>query len=67
MKEEARNNCQLKKEVIGVTTSGETHVLAESAGTGWSFMNFHWWFQVQKKFNEDGHAFGFKGNRKVSI
>ncbi|XWS21367.1 hypothetical protein CRYUN_Cryun30bG0049500 [Craigia yunnanensis] len=67
VKEEARNNCQSKKEVIGVTTSGETHVLAESSGRGWFLMNSHWWFQVQKKFNEDGHAFGFKGNRKVIV
>ncbi|WRX29981.1 Glycine-rich domain-containing protein-like - like 3 [Theobroma cacao] len=67
VKEEASDNCQSKKEVIGVTTSGERHVLAEASGTGWSLMNSNWRFRVQEKFNEDGHAFGFKGNRKVIV
>ncbi|KAK6257129.1 hypothetical protein QUC31_000588 [Theobroma cacao] len=67
VKEEASDNRQSKKEVIGVTTSGERHVLAEASGTGWSLMNSNWRFRVQEKFNEDGHAFGFKGNRKVIV
>ncbi|KAK6277700.1 hypothetical protein POUND7_018023 [Theobroma cacao] len=46
VKEEASDNCQSKKEVIGVTTSGERHVLAEASGTGWSLMNSNWRFRV---------------------
>ncbi|KAK8480845.1 hypothetical protein V6N13_056988 [Hibiscus sabdariffa] len=64
---EAKDNYQSRKQVIGLTSCGETHVLAESAGKGWFLNNSRWWFHVHKKLYENSHAFGFKGNRKVIV
>ncbi|XP_039020240.1 glycine-rich domain-containing protein 1-like isoform X2 [Hibiscus syriacus] len=64
---EARDNYQSRKKVIGLTPCGETHVLAEPAGKGWFLNNSRWWFHLHKKLHEDGHAFGFKGNRKLIV
>ncbi|GMI77352.1 Glycine-Rich Domain Protein1 [Hibiscus trionum] len=62
---EAGDNYQSRKQVIGLTSCGETHVLAESAGKGWFLNNSRWWFHVHQNLYEDDHAFGIKGNRKV--
>ncbi|KAG4194812.1 hypothetical protein ERO13_A06G074100v2 [Gossypium hirsutum] len=59
---------QTRKEVIGLTSCGGTHVLAaESAEKGWFLNNSHWWFHVHNELNENDIAFGFKGNRKVIV
>ncbi|XP_022765938.1 glycine-rich domain-containing protein 1-like [Durio zibethinus] len=60
LKEEARNNCQSRKEAIGVTPFGETHVLPESAGTGWFLMNSHWWSHVQRNLMKMAMHLGLK-------
>ncbi|TYJ29626.1 hypothetical protein E1A91_A06G080400v1 [Gossypium mustelinum] len=58
---------QTRKEVIGLTSCGGTHVLAaESAEKGWFLNNSHWRFHVHNELNENDIAFGFKGNRKIS-
>jgi hypothetical protein len=64
---DARSNCLSKKEVIGMLTSGETQVLAELVGEGWSLMNSNWSLQLQKKLSEYGHIFELTGIQKVSI
>lgn len=67
MKVEAKDNHFSKKEVIGTTSSGETGVLAEFTGRGWSLMNSGWWFQLHKKFNDSGHVFELIGSQRVRI
>ncbi|KAK9270879.1 hypothetical protein L1049_026465 [Liquidambar formosana] len=64
-KAETRNNCLLKKEVIGMTRYCETCVLAEFVGTGWWLMDSQWFFQLQKTFSEDDHIFELTGSRKL--
>jgi hypothetical protein len=63
----ARENCVPRKEVIGITFSGETRTLAEFVGTGWSLMDSHWSLHLQKKSGDDGHLFELMGSRKVFI
>ncbi|KAM1074962.1 hypothetical protein TB2_019458 [Malus domestica] len=53
------------KDVIGITPSGATHVLAEFVGTGWSLMNNDWFFQLRDKFDEEDPSFELIGNRRV--
>ncbi|KAA8538218.1 hypothetical protein F0562_027959 [Nyssa sinensis] len=64
---EGRNTCTSKKEVIGMTESGETLVLAEFVGEGWSLMASQCFFQLQKKVSEEDHIFELTGARKVAI
>lgn len=63
----ARENCVPRKEVIGITLSGETRTLAEFVGTGWSLMDSRWSLHLQKKSGDDGHLFELMGSRKVCI
>ncbi|GAV72026.1 LOW QUALITY PROTEIN: DUF1399 domain-containing protein, partial [Cephalotus follicularis] len=56
---EAKNNGFTKKEVIGINTFGETHMLALVAH--WSLMNSNW------LLIEKDNVFELRGNRKVCI
>ncbi|KAF5947176.1 hypothetical protein HYC85_013133 [Camellia sinensis] len=56
-----------KKEVIGMTGSGETRVLAEFIGQGWSLMNSHWFFQLRKTVSKEDPILDLTGSRKVTI
>lgn len=58
--------CSSKNEVIGRALSGESWVVAEFIGTGWSLMDSQW-FLDQRKSGENGHIFELRGSRKVSI
>ncbi|KAH7567611.1 hypothetical protein ACOSP7_010395 [Xanthoceras sorbifolium] len=64
---EARNISLARKEVIGKTPSGETGVLAEFSGAGWSLMNSNWLFQLQEKFSKTEDIYELTGSRKVII
>lgn len=65
---EVRNKELIKREVIGMTASGETFVLAEFSETAWSLMNSNWLLQLQSKFSsEKEKIFELSGSRKVSI
>ncbi|XP_059629772.1 glycine-rich domain-containing protein 1-like [Cornus florida] len=64
---EGAKNRISKKEVIGMTGSGETRVLAEFVGEGWLLMGSQWFFQLQKKVSEEDYMFGLIGNRKMVI
>ncbi|ESR39448.1 hypothetical protein CICLE_v10024875mg [Citrus x clementina] len=64
-KEKGGDNCTLKKQVIGVTESGETITLAEMVETGWSVMDCCW--SLKKKSSKEGHLFELLGNRMVCI
>ncbi|XP_004299821.1 PREDICTED: uncharacterized protein LOC101299090 isoform X1 [Fragaria vesca subsp. vesca] len=64
---ETSDNCLPKKEVIGTTPQGESHMLAEFVGTGWSLMNGDWFFRLPNKLDEEDHIFEIVGNRKVII
>ncbi|XP_030974427.1 glycine-rich domain-containing protein 1 [Quercus lobata] len=66
-KDKVKENCIPRKEVIGITTSGETLTLAEAAGTGWSLMDSQWSLYLQKKSSLDGHLFELMGSRMVKI
>lgn len=66
-KDKVKENCIPRKEVIGITTSGETLTLAEAAGTGWSLMDSQWSLCLQKKSSLDGHLFELMGSRMVCI
>ncbi|XP_038716053.1 glycine-rich domain-containing protein 2-like [Tripterygium wilfordii] len=63
----ARNNSFRKQEVIGITKNRETHVLAESAGTGWSLMDSKWKLQLDKKYSKDDNIIELIGSRKVVV
>lgn len=56
-----------KKEVIGMTKSGETHVLAAFDGTGWSLMNSNWWFKPCNTIADVGHIYELIGSQRVSF
>ncbi|CAL5348940.1 unnamed protein product [Camellia sinensis] len=56
-----------KTEVIGMTGSGETRVLAEFIGQGWSLMNSQWFFQLQKTVSKEDPILDLTGSRKVTI
>ncbi|XP_057999053.1 glycine-rich domain-containing protein 2-like [Hevea brasiliensis] len=64
MKVEAKDGYCFEKEVVGMTTSGETHVLAEFSGTGWSLLNSSWRFQLQDELNNVGRIYELTGFRK---
>ncbi|KAK4585024.1 hypothetical protein RGQ29_022620 [Quercus rubra] len=66
-KDKVKENCIPRKEVIGITTSGETLTLAEAAGTGWSLMDSQWSLYLQKKSSLDGHLFELIGSRMVKF
>ncbi|KAK6923876.1 Glycine-rich domain-containing protein-like, partial [Dillenia turbinata] len=57
----------LKKEVIGVTTTGQLQTLAECKEDGWSLMNSLWSFQLLKKSSKDGSIFELIGNKMVRL
>ncbi|KAJ6685706.1 hypothetical protein OIU79_015678 [Salix purpurea] len=67
MKTEAEDSCFPKREVIGMTSSGETLVLAEFAGTGWSLMNSSWWFQPREKNTCATRIFELTGSHKAIV
>ncbi|GFY96048.1 hypothetical protein Acr_11g0003540 [Actinidia rufa] len=52
-KSQGRNNVISKKEVICMTKSGETRVLAEFVGQGWCLMSSQWFLLFQKKASEE--------------
>uniref|UniRef100_A0A2P2LCG4 Glycine-rich domain-containing protein 1 n=1 Tax=Rhizophora mucronata TaxID=61149 RepID=A0A2P2LCG4_RHIMU len=56
-----------KKDVIGLTESGDTHTLAEFRGAKWSLMNSQWCLQRTKKFSEYDHLFELVGHRMVAL
>lgn len=66
-KEKGRNDSILRKEVIGITESGEAHTLAEFEGTEWSLIDSQWSLQLQKISNKDGHLFELTGHRMVKL
>lgn len=67
MKVEAKYGYLFKKEAVGMTTSGETPILAEFLGAGWSLLNSTWRFQLQNKLNNVGQIFELTGRQKVKI
>lgn len=66
-KEKERNNCALRKEVFGITKSGETRTLAEFVGKTWSLMESQWSFQLGKKSSKGDHLFELIGNKVVKL
>lgn len=66
LKTKAEKDCIAKKEVIGVSPSGRTSMLAESTRTGWQFMNSSWSLEV-RKLGGEGYAFELQGSRKVIV
>uniref|UniRef100_A0A5B7BIP7 Glycine-rich domain-containing protein 1 n=1 Tax=Davidia involucrata TaxID=16924 RepID=A0A5B7BIP7_DAVIN len=66
-KAKERDNSILRREVIGITQSGETHTLAEFVGTEWSLIDSQWSLQLQKKFNKDGHLFELMGPQMLKL
>ena len=65
--EETREKCTSRKQVIGVTESGDTHPYAEMVGTGWSLLDSRWLLQLKKKSSNEGHHFDLIGNKMVCI
>lgn len=55
------------KEVIGITTSGESCNLAELAKTGWSLIDGQWLLDSQQNPSADSHLFKLVGNRLVCM
>ncbi|XP_059644981.1 glycine-rich domain-containing protein 1 [Cornus florida] len=66
-KAKEENNSISRKEVIGITKSGETCTLAEFVGTEWSLIDSQWSLQLQENFNKDGHLFELMGPRMVKL
>lgn len=62
-----RNDKFPRKEVIGITESGETRTLAKFLGAEWSLMDSQWSAQLPKNTNIEGHFFELMGHRMVSI
>ncbi|OMP01665.1 hypothetical protein COLO4_11678 [Corchorus olitorius] len=66
-KAEMKENCPLRKQVIGITKDGETHTLAEFVGARWCLMDSKWILQHSEEVSENGHLFDLKGNRMVKV
>ncbi|TXG60033.1 hypothetical protein EZV62_014606 [Acer yangbiense] len=66
-KAETRDKCTPRKQVIGVTESGDTHPYAEMVGTGWSLLDSRWLLQLKKKSSKEGHHFDLIGNKTIKI
>ncbi|XP_077234056.1 glycine-rich domain-containing protein 1-like [Tasmannia lanceolata] len=57
-----------KREVVGVLGwSGETRVLAEFVGEGWTVTNSSWFLHLEKKSSHDGHIVELRGDRPVKL
>ncbi|XP_022153995.1 glycine-rich domain-containing protein 1 isoform X2 [Momordica charantia] len=67
LKAKVGRNSVPSKEVIGITTSGESCNLAELVKTGWSLIDGQWLLDSRQMPNEDGHLFKLEGNRLVKF
>ncbi|CAK9150613.1 unnamed protein product [Ilex paraguariensis] len=66
-KEKGRNNTNLKKEVIGLTKSDESRIVAEFDGIEWSFIDSQWSLKLERNVNKDGSIFELIGHRIVKL
>ncbi|GLU13370.1 hypothetical protein SLE2022_300080 [Rubroshorea leprosula] len=62
-----KQNCTSRKQVIGITKCGETHILAEFTGTFWLLMDSQWCLQHQEKASENGDLLELIGSRMVKV
>lgn len=62
---ETTDKCPPRKQVLGITDSGETHPFAEMTETGWSLMDSFWLLQLKKESNQEGYHFELKSNKMV--
>ncbi|KAJ0040712.1 hypothetical protein Pint_27773 [Pistacia integerrima] len=65
--EKAKDNCTQRKQVIGITKSGETRPLADMVEIGWSLMDSHSCLQLKKTSSKEYHIFELIGNRMIKI
>ncbi|KAK2981710.1 hypothetical protein RJ640_005962 [Escallonia rubra] len=66
-KQDGSNKGSSKKEVIGMTRSGETCVLADFIRERWFLMGSQWFSQLQRKDNKEHHIFELVGGKKMTI
>lgn len=66
-KSKGKNDSTLRKEVIGISRSGEVHSLAELVGEEWLLLDAQWSLQLQTSSSDDGHLFELAGHRNVSV
>ncbi|KAK3031290.1 hypothetical protein RJ639_035590 [Escallonia herrerae] len=66
-KQDGSNKGSSKKEVIGMTGSGETCVLADFIRERWFLMGSQWFSQLQRKDSEEHHIFELVGGKKMTI
>ncbi|KAK3021480.1 hypothetical protein RJ639_047652 [Escallonia herrerae] len=66
-KQDGSNNGSSKKELIGMTRSGETCVLADFSRERRFFMDSQLFSQVQRKDSKENHIFELVGSKKMTI
>ncbi|KAF3682726.1 putative transcription factor bHLH93-like [Capsicum annuum] len=66
-KSKGKNDSTLRKEVIGISRSGEVHSLAELVGEEWLLLDAQWSLQLQTSSSDDGHLFELAGHRNVKF
>ncbi|GAB4848832.1 hypothetical protein Ancab_003626 [Ancistrocladus abbreviatus] len=55
------------KEVVGITESGENHILAEFVGNGWHIKGTCGAFLLQRRSGDDRHLFDFMGDKMLNL
>lgn len=66
MKHKVKDDSGSRKQVIGMTESGETHTVAELIGTCWSLLSSRWFLKCNNNAGADDHLYEIiSGNKMV--